>query len=185
MIEVELKIPLKYSLERTAANLGELGFAPKSFVREQDTYFDTSIGQIRQNGEALRIRETSKMWGEQTETRITFKGHKLNTRSMTRQELETTIGDAETGMRILQALGYRPVRPTVIKIRREYEKESVTACLDQVEGLGDYLELETVIAEGEDREGALQLLEQILKQLGYTLAETTRTSYLTQLQNKA
>ena len=58
----------------------------------------------------------------------------------------------------------------------------MTACVDQVKDLGDFLELEILIEEDENKENALQQIEIILWRLGYTLKDTTRTSYLSMLQ---
>ena len=50
--------------------------------------------------------------------------------------------------------------------------------VDNVKGLGDYLELEILADEEAQREEALEKLERILNQLGYCMQDTTRTSYL-------
>ena len=60
----------------------------------------------------------------------------------------------------------------------------ITACMDQVENLGNFLELEVVIPEKEDRKEALQQIEEILHKLGYTLKDTVRNSYLSMLQGR-
>lgn len=53
--------------------------------------------------------------------------------------------------------------------------------MDNVKGLGDYLELEILADEEAQREEALEKLERILNQLGYCMQDTTRTSYLSML----
>jgi len=117
---------------------------------------------------------------EQT-TYITYKGPKLGNVGMSREELETTVGDAKVMREILISLGYRPVQP-VVKTRQYYSHKDMTACVDQVEGLGDYLELEVLVdAEGE-RPQALKRIKEQLKKLGYSMGETTRISYLSMLE---
>ena len=99
---------------------------------------------------------------------------------MTRKELETEIGDAETGREILVHIGFVPV-PPVEKQRQYWKNGTITACVDNVKGLGDYLELEILADEEAQREEALEKLERILNQLGYCMQDTTRTSYLSML----
>ena len=50
-----------------------------------------------------------------------------------------------------------------------------------MKNLGDFLELEIVIPEDQKKEDALVKIEKILKQLGYTMKDTTRNSYLSML----
>ncbi len=47
-------------------------------------------------------------------------------------------------------IGYAPAEPEVIKDRTMMQKESITACLDNVRGLGGFLELE-ILADSEER----------------------------------
>ena len=102
---------------------------------------------------------------------------------MSRQELETTVGDAEICRNILEHIGFWPV-PSVEKLRQYYHKENITACADMVKGLGDYLELEVIADSDEKKEQALEQIEEILQILGYSMQDTTRTSYLSMLLAK-
>ncbi len=183
MIEVEVKLPVE-DLVRIREKLTAIGFQRKQLLREEDHYYDTTDGRIQNNGEAIRIRKTMDLLTKETETMVTFKGKKVDQVSMTRTELETAVGDGETMHRIFEALGYAEVPPTVIKERDELAWENMNACLDEVEGLGSFLELEIVIGDEEDKEAALARIEEILKSLGYTLSDTIRTSYLTLLERR-
>ena len=60
----------------------------------------------------------------------------------------------------------------------------MTACVDQVTGLGDYLELEIMVETEAEREGALQRIENVLASLGYSMKDTTRHSYLSMLTDQ-
>lgn len=102
---------------------------------------------------------------------------------MTRQELETEVGDAKTARKILESIGFQPVIP-VEKQRQYFHRENITACSDNVKDLGDYLELEILTDSEENHTVALQKIEDTLKQLGYSMQETTRTSYLSMLMKK-
>ena len=163
-IEVELKLKIRDKAEITAS-LKQLGFTEEELVVETDTYYTAAHHDFAALDEALRI---------------TYKGAKLDQTSMTRKELETEIGDAETGREILEYIGFVPV-PPVEKQRQYWKNGTITACVDNVKGLGDYLELEILADEEAQREEALEKLERILNQLGYCMQDTTRTSYLSML----
>ena len=60
----------------------------------------------------------------------------------------------------------------------------MTACVDQVTGLGDYLELEIIVETEEKKEAALDKVKEILQTIGYSMQDTTRTSYLSMLLAK-
>jgi len=48
--------------------------------------------------------------------------------------------------------------------------------------LGEYLELEILVEQEEDRQQALQQIEERLLSLGYSMQDTTRISYLSMLE---
>ena len=139
MIEVEVKLPAA-DLNLIKGRLLKTGFKETAFIEERDTYFDNQRGDIRANGEALRVRETKDHLTGKSWAQINFKGKKLDARTMTREELETGVENGAVCRRILQAIGYMPAEPEVIKDRTMLQKESVTACLDKVHGLGGFLE---------------------------------------------
>ena len=185
MIEVEVKLPVA-DLAGIRTELLKNGFKQTAFIEERDTYFDNPQGDIRANGEALRVRETKDYLTGKKRAQINFKGKKLDTRTMTREELETGVEDGEICRNILRAIGYAPAAPEVVKDRTMLQKENVTACLDNVYGLGEFLELE-ILADSEEQKGAaLDRIENILNGLGYQISDTVRTSYLSMLmlQNK-
>lgn len=183
MIEVELKIPIS-EIASMISRLTELGFVYESTVLEEDRYYDNSINQIVKAHQALRIRKVENLETGEVFYQMNLKDRKLDTVSVTRPEYETEIADAAALEQILNGLGFYAVEPYVRKKRQSYALGQVTACLDEVEGLGPFLELEKVIEEDEDREAALAELARLLDQLGLKLADTTRKSYLSQLREK-
>ena len=182
MIEVEIKLPIE-DWESMITSLKKMGFVKGGFVREEDAYFDNDSGQIRKNGEALRVRRITDLLTNQEETVITYKGRKMDQVSMSRKELETGVKDADVCIGIFEALGFHVVPPKVVKTRQEYTFDQIHACMDTVENLGNFLELELVIAEEEGKEAALQEIEKVLQRLGYALKDTVRNSYLSMLQH--
>ncbi len=190
MIEVEIKLPVK-SIEEVKAVLLENGFHKDKHIREHDIYFDGER-HIKDHGEALRIRETTNAETGGTAAQMNFKGQKMDRITMTRRELEMEIGCAEIGINILKAIGFFPVIPEVVKDREMLVCNDITACLDRVKGLGDFLELEILTEEepltsgqhGEESIKAKKRIEKILHKLGYTMEDTVSVSYLSMLQDK-
>ena len=182
MIEVEVKIVVDNSL-KIENELNEEGFKKAELVRETDIYFDNKEGSFRKGDKALRIRQYENFASNETISCITYKGPKLDSISMTRKEIEMRIEDVAVGKEILEELGFLPVRP-VVKLRQYFQKEKMTACLDQVEGLGDFLELEMIVDGDGEIEAALAEIVKMLNVLGYEKEDIIRTSYLSMLQRK-
>lgn len=182
MIEVEVKLPL-YRRPATEKKLAELGFAPEDLVRESDMYYNSVSHDFMKTDEALRIRHCDNMTRLTSRSVLTYKGPKMDRVSMTRREVETEIGSREACEAILESLGYTPFFP-VDKLRQYYRKGEVTACVDMVENLGSFLELEILVEEEAGRIEALKKIETILHDLDLSLKESTTLSYLCMLLKK-
>jgi adenylate cyclase, class 2 len=167
MLEIEIKTPSadnanveRLLLARGAARLGEHD--------QVDEYFNHPSRDFALTDEALRLRRDSK-------GRITYKGPKIDRLTKTREEIEMDIDDLDKMTQILLRLGFRRVAK-VTKKRKEFLLEGVTVCLDSVEGLGDFVELE--IQGGDAGEGRSRI-EKMRDELG--LAGSERRSYLEML----
>lgn len=183
MIEVEVKLPL-FRRSMTERALMEAGFVSGDLIQESDIYYQSDFHDFMKRDEALRIRQSDNLSKLTSKCVLTFKGPKLDQISMTRNELETEVSSPEDCRGILQALGYKPLFP-VNKLRQYYHKDSITACVDQVENLGSFLEVEILVENEEKREDCLQIIEEILAKLDLSLSDTTTLSYLCMLQRKA
>ena len=71
---------------------------------------------------------------------LTYKGPKLDGVSKTREELETPV-DGITAKRVLTALGFSEAG-IVSKIREVFKVGEIIVCLDAVDNLGQFLEVE-------------------------------------------
>jgi len=184
MIEIEVKLKIT-DLAVLEKMLLEQGYKLIETLRETDTYFDGGINGIKKSGQALRVRRTFNCVTGKEQSAITFKSEKIDTVSMARLELETAVENGEVTERILCALGFYPVQPIVVKIRKILRNGDICACLDDVQGLGTFLELEIMAESEEARPAALERIAGILNNIGYTMDDTTRMSYLSQLQEQA
>lgn len=183
MIEVEVKLPVR-ELEEIKKQLMQNGFAETAHLRERDTYFDNVADRIRSGGQALRIRETADFKAGTVTAQINFKGKKQDPLTMTRQELESTVDQAEICRQILESIGFHRVFPEVIKERTMLQQGDMAACLDQVENLGSFLELEILVPDEAQRVDAQNRIAGVLAMLGYCMTDTVRSSYLSMLQKK-
>ena len=180
-IEVEIKLKIR-NKTLVMDSLKTIGFLKDRYVVEKDIYYTSEHHDFAALGEALRIRKVKDLESQRETSVITYKGAKLDLVSMTRQELETEVEDGDTVRKILEQIGFCPVSP-VEKQRLYFRKDNMTACLDDVKNLGNYLELE-ILTDTEKRTEALKQIEDVLESLGYSMKDTTRTSYLSMLIKK-
>lgn len=182
-IEVEVKIPIE-DFESVYLRLGEAGFVHTKTRKEEDVYFNSLYYDLKERDKALRIRrsidlETKRRWAE-----LNCKGPKLDTVSMSRKEVEIPIEDPDAMESILNEIGFLKVEHSVEKLRYYFTKDRVTAALDRVEGLGDFLELE-IMEQGEAmQEQCLEEIEELMETLGYKMQNTVRRSYLSMLMER-
>jgi len=168
MIEVEIKAPIK-DIEALKRRLEELGAQFIAEDDERDVYFNAPHYDFAETDEALRIRSSKDIT-------LTYKGPKLDKVSKTRKEITVPIADAERAMAMLKALGFEEVA-TVIKRRQVYRLHDLTISIDDVQGLGTYMEIEAIVAHKE-YQPALNRIFEILRKLGMRKEDTIRESYL-------
>lgn len=172
MYEVEVKVAA--DLAAVAERLDELGATQTGDVVQVDTYYDAPHRDFAETDEALRVRRETRE-GD-TEARITYKGPLVEAESKTREEHETGVDDGETADEIFENLGFTPAA-TVEKDRQFYRYDGYTVTLDDVEGVGEFVEVETEADESgveAAREGAFE----VLRELRLDPQDQTRTSYL-------
>ena len=182
MLEVEAKYRLT---DPTAveSRLREWGAVLVADHAEADHYLNAPDRDFARTDEALRLRRI----GEQNF--LTYKGPRRDATSKTRTEVEVPCppGDAaaEAFLKLLQHLGYRPTA-VVRKHRRilEWARDGFTvhACLDDVEGVGRFVELEIVVDDAQ-YEAARATVLRSAADLG--LGATEMRSYLEQLLGRA
>jgi adenylate cyclase class 2 len=183
MLEIEQKFANAdfSAIERRLAGWGAA--ALEEHV-EADHYFNAPDRDFAKTDEAFRLRRIGQ------QNFLTYKGPKQTAAVKIRTELEVSLPDgAEAAAQFTQLLlylGYRSVA-VVTKRRRMAHLErggfQLAVCLDEVEGLGHFAEVE-ILAPDELTEPARQVLQEIAAQLGLT--EVERRSYLAMiLQRKS
>ncbi len=173
MYEVEIKLPVDH--DRVRDQLKDAGADSVGTVFQTDTYYNAPHRSFADTDEALRLREHKPVDG-QSETLLTYKGPLIDADSKTREEFETGIEDRETMEGILDGLGFTPAA-TVTKQRERYRLDASVVTLDTVEGLGEFLEIETE-QEDDSIEAAREAVKAQLRALGLDPDEQIRTSYL-------
>jgi adenylate cyclase, class 2 len=175
MLEIEMKFPVA-DLAALESQVSRYAIRETSVVDEADHYFNSPDRDFAVTDEALRLRRIGP------KNYVTYKGPRSDKQTKTRKEIEVSLGDgaaaADGFIQILQHLGYRPV--AVVKKRRkilrmERDGFALEVCLDTVERLGHFVELEIVAPENQLNAARATLL-QLATEFG--LKQPERRSYL-------
>lgn len=170
MYEVELKVRAEHG--RVRARLESIGAEPAGTVSQVDTYYDHPVREFAETDEALRIRRETD--DSDDRAKVTYKGPLVDDASKTREELETGVDNGDTMAGVIESVGFEPAA-TVEKRRERFHHGEYTVTLDTVDGLGEFVEVETEAEQIKPaREGAVDLLERI----GLDPGDGIRTSYL-------
>lgn len=89
-------------------------------------------------------------------------------------EFETEVADRAQMHEAIQQMGFYPT-VRIVKTRRTAHDGEVALCLDEVEHIGTFLEIERVIAEGEDGLTVQAELDAFAQALGVPLERTGDT----------
>jgi len=174
-LEVELKFPLP-NRERVVQRLAVLGGQLPPPIEQTDLYFNHPAKNFKETDEALRIRRVG------FENFVTYKGPKLDAETKTRREIELPLAPGDDGFRqfseLLVVLGF--IRVFEVRKQRQelelaWEGESVKVAIDEVAGLGSFIELE-ISAAPEQLDQAKAALLALAKYLD--LRDSERRGYL-------
>lgn len=136
--EIETKLKVE-DLSPIQTLLHTLGAELSGHLEQTDVYLDNSNQDMKRGDKCLRIRlETVN---GKTRTLITFKGPKQQAEVKCRQEVELPVPDAGQIQILFQGLGYEPSL-TVQKQRKLWQYKQCDVCLDRVNGLGEFVEIE-------------------------------------------
>jgi adenylate cyclase class 2 len=171
--EVEIKVKVQ-SLDDLHSKLVKLGFVFDEPVVQKDVIFINILDgwpEFNPNRIALRIRE------ENNKILFTFKRSVAN--ELDKIERETEIGDASKMRDIILFLGFTEISK-VNKKRITAEKNDISICLDEVENLGSFIEIEK-LTDGKASEKVQQELMDFLNSLGIESSERITQGYDTMM----
>ncbi len=170
MIEVEVKAKVD-DLKKFEAMLKSIGAQFMKKVEDVDLYFNAPHRDFMETDEALRIRRRDG------EISVTYKGPKFDLKSKSREEVNLLINDAFTAEKLFELLGFRKAG-IVKKTRLIYKLSDVEVSLDEVEGLGSFIEIETEAVDKKETIKKRDELLEILKSLEIEESAFERRSYL-------
>lgn len=138
MLEVEYKAAVQ-DMGMVEERLVTLGAVPGATQEETDLYYAHPQRDFATTDEALRVR--TRTIATDPLHILTYKGPRVAGPTRAREEFEVTLqGDITP---ILTRLAFR-LAGRVHKTRRSFDIDGLTVTLDQVEGLGAFVEVEVL-----------------------------------------
>ncbi len=136
VVEAEAKVRVRCEdLSKIESRIESLGFRLVYSGAEEDIYYNHPCRDVLKTDEAIRVRIS------RAGKKVTYKGPRMGGKVKARVEYEARVdGDIEA---ILEHLGFKPVI-VVRKSRSLYKGESAIITLDRVEGLGCFVEVESI-----------------------------------------
>ncbi|MET1123652.1 MAG: class IV adenylate cyclase [Archaeoglobaceae archaeon] len=167
-MEVEAKFPYREGVEEKVREIAELVVEKL----EEDVYFSHPCRDFAASDEALRLRRDVEG------VKLTYKGPKVDVETKSREEVNVGVEDFERAKLLLLKLGFREFA-RVRKLRKIYRLGDAIVCIDDVEGLGRFVEVEV--------EGGIEKKEKVFEiaaSLGYARDESITKSYLEMLMER-
>ncbi|QDU62351.1 CYTH domain protein [Planctomycetes bacterium Pan216] len=176
--EVELKFHVT-DVAGLRAKLEKLGAKEIKSKRQIDRYFNHPCRDFAETDEAVRVRVDGE------HNRVTYKGPKIDSATKTRREIEVTLAPGESSRddfaALLLEVGFRDVisvAKTRVVLDMVWKELTLEIALDDVDGLGSFLEIEAQ-ADDQSLDDARRKVLELAETLGYTDVE--RRSYLQML----
>lgn len=164
MIEVEAKARAPEDAEE---RILQMGGVLEGLENHTDIYFRSPVRDFASSDEALRIRINDDG------AYLTYKGPKMDLKTKTRLELSVRVDDAATAEKLLESLGFS--RFAVLRKRRaKYRLGDAIVALDDVDGLGRFVEAEIAVDHDNPTDRARVL--EIISSVG--MGRPIRLSYL-------
>ena len=177
MREIEIKVRLQ-DKEGLLAALAGKGVALGEPVHQRDQVFGLP-GESGGDGNTapwLRVRTETRGQGENETKRTLFTLKRSVTGQLDSIERETEVGDPDVMIAIVKELGFVPFSD-VSKTRQTGKLNDVEICIDSVEGLGDFMELEQLADENADPAAITDDLWRIMAGLGISHQDEVADGY--------
>jgi adenylate cyclase, class 2 len=168
MLEIELKVRVP-DLQPIRQRLRDLHAEQTDRTHEHDVYFNAPHRDFGQTDEALRVR-----YGDD-KIIVTYKGAKIQGFEFkAREEINVIVENGPRFEDILERLGFR--RTAIVdKMREYYRYDEASIALDDVQGLGFFVEIE--LTGDETSSLAAGRINEIANKIGVE-GEHTLSSYL-------
>jgi adenylate cyclase, class 2 len=168
MLEIELKVRVP-DLAPIRHRLRELHAEQTDRTHEHDVYFNAPNRDFGQTDEALRVRYSDD------KIIVTYKGAKIQGFEFkAREEINVIVENGPRFENLLERLGFRKTA-IVDKLREYYRYEEASIALDDVQGLGFFVEIE--LTGDETSSSAAGRINEIADKIGVE-GEHTLSSYL-------
>ena len=168
MIEIEAKFKLSANMTRDKliATLESQFVMPISIKHQIDTVFllpEQVDVPIVPGSKIMRVRDVlNPETGELQRSLMTLKIEGQT--KLASDEYEFVVDDGNTARQMLTALGWQEI-VTVDKVRLESKTKDYTICIDEVAGLGLFIELEVLTEDSADVKNIQQQMCNFLKNL--------------------
>ncbi|MEA2701333.1 MAG: adenylate cyclase, class 2 [Candidatus Parcubacteria bacterium] len=182
MHEVEVKAALG-DKQGFIAKLAERGCELLAEIAQDDTVYVRETGSLEVflgNHEFLRLRVENN-----SRTLFAFKKHRTrsNDPNSAPLELELAVDSREKMEQVLLLMGYQEAM-RIKKRRRKGAYENWEVCIDEVEGLGTFVELEELVGDRTEAAGIQERMKAFLAELGIDVGSELRDRYDMLLLNK-
>ncbi len=167
--EVEIKVKVE-SFSQLIEKLSNFGCKFTDAIRQEDRIFinfpDNEFAEFKAGVNFLRIRKS--------EGKILFTLKQSLVNELEGIEKEVEVSDEREMEEILKLIGYHEaIQVTKMRIKAKYKDYEI--CLDEVEGLGSFIELEKITDE--DSEKVQSEMMGFLKNLGVKEADRVLNGY--------
>lgn len=185
MIEIEVKFKLSTNITRDKliTVLESHLVVPISIKHQIDTVFllpEQVDAPIVPGSKIMRVRDVlDPKTGELQQSLMTLKVE--GQAKLVSDEYEFAVDDGNMARQMLTALGWQEV-VTVDKVRLESKTEDYTICVDEVAGLGLFIELEVLAEDDANTDNVQQQMHSFLKSLNID-GELWKTPYDTSIRN--
>lgn len=173
MREIELKFKVD-NLDNFIEKLKSLGCEISDYINQADTIYVENLDNTDsiEGSVWLRVRKVND--------KIEMNYKKQSSKKSESQEIEFGVDDYEKANSFLKALGYNEwVR---VNKRRRYSKyENANICIDEVERLGSFVEIEYLIDENDKSTNYEEELLKIAEYLGIDTEEIVNSHYDTMI----
>ena len=184
MYEIEIKFKFK---NKTITQIQEMmsreNIEWSQPINQSDTIFLSNKMKeykIVNGTQILRIREESRGQESATKKILTMKVQQEI--ALESKEFELEISNSEQAQLIIEELGFIQF-VNVVKSRKKAKVNNYNLCLDEVEGLGTFLEVEYLSKEKVDALEVQNKITEWVEGLGLTDYEINKIPYDTQVYN--